>query len=246
MQERDVVHMIKFKYFLLIGSIFIGFSSFAAPVEEDYEPTYQEDEGRLLFKLRGYGIRSDGKQKKLPAPTASSPKSNGSLIQNGFGADAASAIFFNDNLATELSIGFNLLRVKSSTISNIGYNYSGTNPSLGKRRDVYSIPLSFIPQYHLAPFGAIRPYLGIGYHYSCLFTKSKHIKVKNGHGAVVQAGADFVAKDDTLITVDIRQYWLEPTFTYKSSLFNGMQPNGVKSKIKINPLIIAVGIGFKF
>lgn len=225
------------KNFLFTFIVFASFASFADKSNDDYDIDYLEEEGRLLFKIRAHGIYTDAKQKNLPKPSVSNPSSVGPLIRNGFGADTATAIFFNDNIATELSLGFSLLRAKNSTIKTVSYNY-GSTKDIGKRKDIYMVPLTVTGQYHIAPFGAIRPYVGGGYHGAYLFTKSKQIKIKNGHGPVLQAGVDFVAKDDTLITVDVRQYFLNTKVTYKNV-------NNASSKIKINPLLISAGIGFK-
>ncbi len=230
-----MIKAIKNILFTLI--IFTSYVSLADKSNDDYDIDYVEEEGRLLFKIRGHGIYTHGKQKNLPPPIATNPSAVGSLIQNGFGADTATAIFFNDNIATELSLGFSLLRTKNSTIKSVLNNYNYTN-DIGKRKDIYMIPLTVTGQYHIAPFGAIRPYVGGGYHGAYLFTKSKQIKIKNGHGLVVQAGVDFVAKDDTLITLDLRQYLLNTKVTYKNA-------NNATSKIKLNPLLISAGIGFK-
>ena len=210
--------------------------------DDDYDSSYYEDEGRLLFKVRGAGVITQGKQKKLPPPTVSNPTSVGGLVSNGFGADTATAIFFNDNIAVELSLGFYLLRNKAITVTNVASNYGSTNAP-GKRKDIYMIPLSVAPQFHIAPFGAIRPYIGGGVTGAYIFTRSKEFKVKNSWGVFAQAGIDFVAKDDTLITLDVRQYYLKTKVNYKASFIP--PPPSVSSSATLNPLIISVGFGFK-
>lgn len=201
---------------------------------------YYEDEGRLLFKIRALGLKTNSKQKGLPAVAAPNP--SGALIQSGFGIDSATAIFFNDNIATELSLGINVLRVKNSTIADIASSYGNTSYS-SKRKDIYMVPLTLTIQYHIAPFGAIRPYVGGGYHAAYMLTRSKAFKVGNGHGGVLQAGVDLVAKDDTLINFDIRQYFAKTKVTYKSAAIGSK--TDIASKIKLNPLVISLGIGFK-
>jgi outer membrane protein len=232
------------KKFLITSAICISFNSFVASANDSNDIDYYEDEGRLLFKARIHGLSSNGKQTGFSATKnqISNPEKVGRLIQNGYGGDVATTIFFNDNIASELSLGFSVLKVKHSSLKNVGINYNANTDNLGKKKGLYAIPLTFTGQYHIAPFGAIRPYIGLGYHGAYIVNKCKGFNVKNGHGFVAQAGVDFVAKDDTIINLDIKQYLLNTKVQYKESF---IKPP-VTSKIKINPLLISVGIGFKF
>lgn len=124
----------------------------------------------------------------------------------------------------------------------MAHNYGGNPKDVGKRKSLYMIPLTVTGQYHIAPFGAIRPYIGVGYHGAYFINKSKGCTVKNGHGAVLQLGVDLYAKDDTLINLDIKQYFLNTEVNYKSPLVK----KSVSSKVKFNPLMIAIGVGFRF
>lgn len=223
--------------------ILTGASAVTHASEKDYGADYYEDEGKLLFKVRGFGIKSEAKQKGLPSPLAGSARSSNPFIVNGFGGDTATTIFFNDRVAAELSLGVHVLNTKYSTINNISYNYNGSEV-LSKRKKIFSIPLTLTGQYHIAPFGAVRPYVGAGYHGAYIFTKSKEFKINNSHGAVLQLGVDFVAKDDTLINFDIRQYLMKAKVKYKGALVGNS--NNVSSTAKINPLIVSLGVGFKF
>ncbi len=209
---------------------------------DDYDASYYEDEGKLLFKFRGSGVLTSGKQKKLPKPTSNTPVAIGPLVKNGYGADTATTIFFNDNIGVELSLGFYALKTKTSSLNNIANNYNSPNTP-GTRKDVYMIPLNFAPQLHIAPFGGIRPYVGLGVTGAYLFTRSKEFKINNGFGSFVQAGVDFVAKDDTIITLDVRQYHYKAKVSYKGSFIGKNTP--VSSRVNLNPLMVSLGIGFR-
>lgn len=231
------------KKLLLTSALCVSFNAFASSASENNDVDYYEDEGRLLFKVRVHGLLSHAKQKGFSSAKkqAPNPKKVGNFIENGYGADVATTIFFTDNIASELSLGFSVLKVKYASIRNVGSNYN-SNVDLGNKKDIYMIPLTLTGQYHIAPFGAIRPYVGLGYHGAYMMNKCKSFNIKNGHGPVAQVGLDFVAKDDTIINFDIRQYLLNTKVTYKDSF---IKPP-VTSKVKINPLLISVGIGFKF
>jgi len=248
-KQEKVIIMLKIARNLgvFIFASCISINSFAQDKDiypnNDYDANYygDRDEGSLVFKAKFSGIKSHAKQKGLPKPTSADPRTVGVFVENGFGAEASTTIFFSSNIAAELSLSFNVLRTKYSNLSNIANNYGG-NTNVGKRKDLYMIPLIATGQFHLAPFGAIRPYVGGGYHGVYLFSKSKSFNIKNGHGPVAQLGVDFYAKDDTIINIDVKQLWSNTRVHYKQQLVG---KNGVSSKVKLNPLVISAGVGFK-
>lgn len=203
---------------------------------------YYEDEGRLTFKFKGFIADASGKQTGLN-PTVANSVSVGSLIKSGYGIEAATVIFFTDHIASELSLGGSSFKVKNSIVKNVAINYGiSPNSVQTKSKTMYVVPITFILQYHIAPFGAIRPYLGAGYHWSYVLSKSKNFKTNNSHGPALQAGVELFAKDDTFMDLSIKQYILKTDIKYTSSI---MGNNNIRSKIKMNPLIFAVGIGWK-
>ncbi len=231
----------KLGIFLLVSCASI--SSFADyDPNNDYDADYYENEGNLVFKMKAVGIKSSAKQTDFPKAIAKNPVSIGNFAENGYGLEASTSIFFASNVAAELSLGLDALRNKNINLKNVAYNY-GTNPEyVAKRRTLYMIPLTVIGQYHIAAFGGIRPYIGAGYHGAYFINSSKGCTVKNGHGAVLQVGVDLYAKDDTLINLDVKQYFLNTNVDYKSPLVK----KPVSSKVKFNPLMIAIGVGFRF
>lgn len=229
---------------ILFTSIFLIASTVFA---NDYDAGYYEDEGSLLFKIRGFYINSPSKLKSLPSSVANKEKP-GSIVENGYGFDTATTFFFTDNIATELSLGLSMLRVKNSALEKVGSSFGNGAKSPGKKNEIYFVPLAATLQYHVAPFGAIRPYVGAGYHGAYMYTRSKAIKVANGHGPVAQIGIDFISKDDTLFTFDVRQYFLKSKLTFKKGFLfpNNDAASNIGSKVDWNPLVISAGFGFKF
>lgn len=207
------------------------------------EGNYYEKDGNLVFKIRASGIKTNGKQKKASSSTVRKPGKVGSLAEVGYGFDASTSIFFSPNIALELSVGLNVLRTKGAHLAQVASNNRGDVNAGGKKKAIYTIPVTVLGQYHIAPFGAIRPYIGAGYHGAYTLTRSKAFDLKGGFGPVLQAGIDFYAKDDTLINFDVRQYFLKTKIDYKKALVNNLP---VSSTIKLNPLLISIGVGFKF
>jgi outer membrane protein len=197
----------------------------------------------MIAKIKISGNISAGKQ-TLPPPTvdADNVLSVPSLLRNGSASEVAMDFFLNDNWAIEGSLGIIVYRTKSIALINIANNY-GTTYS-GKRRDVYGIPITGTLQYHIAPYGALRPYVGVGMSYSYMRLKCSYFKMQNDSGPVVQAGIDFVFTDDSVITFDVKRHWLSPKIHYSSSFITN---NGEKidSKVKINPTTISIGYGVR-
>ncbi|XVN42763.1 MAG: OmpW family outer membrane protein [Candidatus Rickettsia vulgarisii] len=234
----------KLGLFLFVGCVSINTFASECSNVYDNETNYYENEGNLVFKARGSLVSVDGKPKSQPSSTVANSVGVGNFVNRyNYGGDASISMFFSSNLAAELSVGINVLRPKSTFLTNVANNNGNTSTGLSRKRDLFFIPFTVLGQYHIAPFGAIRPYVGAGGHYTYMITRSKSFRIKNGLGPVLQAGVDFYAKDDTLINLDIRQYFLTSKVHYKRSLVNS---DAVSSKIKMNPLVVSIGIGFKF
>ncbi len=235
----------------------------------DYDANYYEDEGRLIFRAKLNGIMSKGVQNKLSSDTANSnPGKVSDLIKNGYGGEFSATIFFHNNFAADLSLGANIYRVNGEAIRDISNNYFKTyryidstdknNPKsvtvdtavFEKTRNITSIPVTAMLQFHIAPFGGIRPYVGFGGTYNYLFTYSKEFDIKPAFGIVGQVGVDFVMRDDTFISLDVKMSKLNPKIRYKPSIVgydgNTNSPRYIENFVKLNPIIFSLGISYKF
>jgi len=248
-QNTLVLRMLKlYKIIVFTSAVIFATTCFASTkaADTDYDANYYSDEGRVNFKMRGFGSITKSKQSGLPAPTSirsrSGAAANADLLINGYGIEGATDLFFGDHVAVECALGWGAYNISRASLANIAYNYSDT-AVVSKKQRLYAIPLTFTAQYHIAPFGAIRPYVGGGYGGTYLFSKAKEFKIKNAHGMVIQIGTDFVMTDDTLLNLDIKRYSLSPKITYKGSFVNN---NKVAPKVKMDPIVISAGIGIKF
>jgi outer membrane protein len=238
-------------YKLLLLSIAF-FGPLSALAKESYYSDYpgEESDNMLLLKFKVSGIVARSKGSGLPSKSSANPPvavSNPpyNLLANGFGAEGSATIFYNSHLASEISIGLNAYKVKQSVLNKIYglYNNSLANPP--SKLNVYSVPVTLTFQYHIAPYGGFSPYVGAGYSVSYFYTGCKALDIKKmSAGPVLQAGFDLYAQDNTIITFDVKKYFLKARFNYKAS-FLGF-PNNTPFNLKINPLVLSVGIGFKY
>ena len=226
----------------------------------DYGSSFYEDEGRVTFKVKlGYMLLK-GKQTGLPdVPATTLPalmQDTTQLLNNGFDLQGSTTLFFHDRVGLEFSVGFQQLRITDQTVANIGTNYSGragdgtTQSTRGTTTgyNIYGIPLSATLQFHIAPFAGIRPYVGVGGYFHYLFSKSPEFATSNAQGLIAQVGVDFVAKDDAIISLEVKKYFLgKINVTYTPGRGQLISPSSVvTSTVNADPLIISLGIGFKF
>ncbi len=245
-----------FKKLVFVGLLFLPLSVLAKEDMsheghvDDYYANYYEDEGALLFKIRGFYASTNARADNLPTPINAGANKPGRVVQNGYGFDTAMTIFATDHIAAEVALGFGVYRGKSSALSAAIAAYgTATAKAAGKRKEIFMIPLTITTQYHIAPFGGFRPYIGGGLNGTWMHTRSKDIKVRSTFGPVIQAGIDFVAMDDTLFTIDIKKYFLKSKFSFRKELLTSVENDNtqnVSSRVKWDPLVISAGIGFKF
>ncbi|MBU6183863.1 MAG: OmpW family protein [Rickettsiales bacterium] len=240
---RILKNLVIFCGFAISSKVFASESA-SVPKQNDYYANYYEDtESTLLFKIRGFYAATNAKMSNLPAPTIAGASKPGKLAQQGYGFDTAMTIFVTENIAAEVSLGLGFYKGKSSTLLGAVDAYGSGGTGLGKRNQIFMVPVTLSAQYHAAPYGGLRPYVGAGLNGTYMHTRSKAIKVDSGFGPVLQAGVDFISKDDTLFTVDIRQYLLKTKVKFKKGF---LATDGISSKVNWNPLVISAGFGFKF
>lgn len=147
-----------------------------------------------------------------------------------------------DNIGVEAIAG-----TSRHTVKGVGPNLGGA-----KLLETNVLPPTVTLQYHFAPEGAVRPYVGAGVNYSLFFnTKAQgdlvaaagktDVKMKKSFGWAVQAGVDVPLNDKVFLNLDVKYIDLDT----KATLYT--QHLGRQSvKVDINPIVVGVGIGTKF
>lgn len=223
---------------LLLPFLFLSLSAQASSSEGD----------DFVLKFRGLFNQVNGKLQALPdqyTPAAkATPQSIGKFASNGVGGEVALTMHLNERFAGEVASGVTVYKTKGSTSAALAKAYS-TNTQLSKKRDLFTIPTYLTLQYHVAPYGAIRPYIGGGYHYTYMYNKSNQYKVANAGGPVVQLGVNVVFQDDTYINLDVKQYFLKTKVKYNQGFIHSSNNGQISPKMKLDPLSVGLGIGFK-
>ncbi|WP_005036160.1 OmpW/AlkL family protein [Holophaga foetida] len=135
--------------------------------------------------------------------------------------------FFTPHLAAELSLTYS---------QKHDVKLDGTKIGSFKH-----LPLTLMLQYHFAPKATLDPYLGVGVNY----TRISSVKLLGGSadlendswGGALQAGVDYKIDKNWSLNFDIKKVQIRSDGYIGGAKF---------SQIKIDPLLIGVGVGYRF
>jgi outer membrane protein len=135
--------------------------------------------------------------------------------------------FFTKNIATELILTYpqkHDVKLDGTTIGSFKH-----------------LPPTLTVQYHFIPDAQISPYLGAGINY----TNISNVNLLGGNGSLehssvglaLQAGVDFKLDKKWLLNLDVK----------KVQIRSDVMIAGTKvSSVKIDPLLVGVGVGYRF
>ncbi|WP_199102312.1 OmpW family protein [Aquitalea sp. ASV11] len=140
-----------------------------------------------------------------------------------------------NNIGAELILGTSRHEITAHTASG--------DASLGK---VSALPPTVTLQYHFTPESTVfRPYVGAGINYTRFYNNGLQYSgldlnvKKNSYGPALQIGADFPISKSFFVNVDVKKIWMKTDVS--------LQSNGSSvGSLKIDPLVVGLGIGTKF
>lgn len=103
------------------------------------------------------------------------------------------------------------------------------------------LPPTLLAQYHFLPDAQFRPYVGAGLNYTTM--SSVHILGGNAglehksFGLALQAGADFALDRNWSLNADVKKVRIRSDVNSAGAII---------SKVKVDPLLLAVGVGYRF
>ena len=176
-------------------------------------------------------------------------------LSNSFIPELDITYYFANNISAELILGTTKHKVstKASDLSAIGGS-SSANVNLGK---VWLLPPTLTFQYHL-PVGNFKPYAGAGVNYTMFYNEDKgpvlkDIDYKNKFAFAAQLGFDYDISKMIFINADVKKLLLSTDVVVDASnLTPANNPSlspvlqNIPAHVKINPWIVAVGIGKRF
>ncbi|WP_054286152.1 OmpW/AlkL family protein [Gulbenkiania mobilis] len=145
-----------------------------------------------------------------------------------------------NNIGAELILG-----TARHTVTADRTPLGGGNGSIGK---VSHLPPTVTLQYHFTPEANFRPYVGAGINYTRFYDVGLRTEVgdatvdKNSFGGALQIGADYAITKDVFVNVDVKKLFIKTDVKGTSGVINGQN----LGTLKINPLVVGLGIGTKF
>jgi outer membrane protein len=129
---------------------------------------------------------------------------------------------------------------------------TGTTGSIGKLADTWVLPPTLTLQYHFAPDGGFRPYVGAGLNYTIFYNEraagsleaavgATDVSLSNSFGFALQAGADIPLNDSLFLNFDIKYIDMDTT-----ARLNTTAAGQQKVNVDINPIVVGFGIGMRF
>lgn len=104
------------------------------------------------------------------------------------------------------------------------------------------LPPTLTVQYHFDQFETFKPYVGAGLNYTHFFNANpgslSDVKYDDSWGGALQAGIDFRIQDNWYANVDVKKVWIATTAEFNSGT--------IVADVDIDPVIVGVGIGYKF
>ena len=193
------------------------------------EPVTPKAKGDIVLNVRVTDV----------APDAGNPILTAAGAATGLKADVKDDIkptiglsyFLTDKLALEVIAG-----TTQHTVKAVG---AGTDVEVHK---TWVLPPVVSVQYHPYPAAKFSPYVGAGLNYMLFYgDKDKNgfkVKLDDGFGYALQAGADVALTGRYSLNVDVKKVWFETD----ASINDG----ALKSKVKLDPWVVSAGVGYRF
>lgn len=162
-------------------------------------------------------------------------------ITNSYVPEVDFTYFVTDHIGVELI----------AATARHGLNGTGALAGVGRLANTWVLPPTLTLQYHFAPEGKIRPYIGAGINWTMFYADkasdalvdaigATEVDLSNSWGWAAQAGVDIPLNDKMFVNLDIKYVDMDTT----ARLTTGALVNTVRASI--DPLIIGVGLGWRF
>lgn len=178
------------------------------------------DDGKWMIRARALGV----------VPQEDSTLSIGGEVKvnNSVVPEFDVTYFFTPNIAAEL-----IAAVTPHDVKTDGGVDAGSS---------WLLPPTLTLQYHFTNFDSVKPYLGAGVNYTHFFNEEagvlNHVEYDDSFGYALQAGIDIPIRDSWYFNIDVKKVYIDTTARFS--------PSGIRADVDINPLLIGVGVGYRF
>ncbi|HUN91216.1 MAG TPA: OmpW family outer membrane protein [Burkholderiaceae bacterium] len=135
--------------------------------------------------------------------------------------------FFTNNIAAELILTYPQKQTVSIPSGDIG--------------TFKHLPPTLLAQYHFLPATAVDPYVGVGINYTLISDVSLAVPgadlKRSSFGPAVQGGIDFAVDKNWVVNLDAKYIQIRTDLTDNGTTLG---------KVRVDPWLIGVGVGYKF
>lgn len=214
----------------LLSAMALGFAASAQGLLDMNAPLVGKEAGTIMLRARAIGL--------FPENNSSSISAIGGRVEAT--AQAAPEVdlsyFFTDNIALELIAATTRhdIKAKGTAVGDIDVGSS------------WALPPTLTLQYHFMPHSAFSPYVGVGLNVTFWYGTTPanppvtHLSVSNGIGPAIQAGIDYNFAGHWFANLDVKQIFLN-TNAHVDAL-----GTTVKAHTALDPLVVGMGIGYRF
>jgi outer membrane protein len=181
----------------------------------------QADQGDILARVRAISIQPD-------VSAGGTLGTLGTGVKNAVVPELDFVYMVRPNIGLELILATSRHQVTSNAGALGGVNV---------------LPPTLLLQYYFNAAGKIRPYVGAGLNYTLFYNNGLHagdtpVSIKNSSfGPAIQAGVDVQVAHNLFVNADIKKIWMR-TDAYAGGASLG--------SLKIDPLIVGIGVGMRF
>jgi outer membrane protein len=144
------------------------------------------------------------------------------------------------------------LELIAATTKHNASGTSGTTGGIGKLASTWVLPPTLTVQYHFAPEAKVRPYVGAGVNYTMFYSEKPSagletavgqtdVNLKDSFGWAAQAGIDVDLNEKMFLNFDVKYIDIDTTARLATTAI-GTQ----RVKISLDPIVVGVGVGFRF
>lgn len=216
-----------------LAAIALSVACAAPAMAEDAWYTPKTD-GDWLVRIRSLSVLPNEKLKVDQDANA------GGKISTSVVPELDITYFFTPNFAAELILGVT------------PHDVRGTGTIAGADiGSVWLLPPTLTAQYHVTQLGdwtgeralrKVKPYFGVGVNYTMFFNEDAgqfdSISYDDAFGLALQAGVDIEITDGLYLNADVKYIMMETDWS--------INHGGLTGSAEINPLIIGLGVGYRF
>ncbi len=146
-------------------------------------------------------------------------------------------------------IGFELI---AATTKHSVAGKTGTTGTIGKLASTWVLPPTLTAQYHFAPDAKVRPYVGAGINYTMFYSEdasdglesavgATRVDMSDSFGWAAQAGIDIDLNEKMFLNLDVKYIDISTEARLDTTAIGTQRVN-----VKLNPLVVGVGVGWRF